>query len=80
MPCLQIGNVTGSTEWQQSGMEERVKGDAEYKAAQAKGYAEGTGDRAEGFKDSVVGALTGDKSQQAQGWSHSSSCVYYPVD
>ena len=62
-----VGNLTGSTEWQQSGMEERVRGESEYKAAQAKGYAEGTGDRAEGFKDSVVGSLTGDKSQQAQG-------------
>ncbi|KAJ7182765.1 mismatched base pair and cruciform DNA recognition protein [Mycena crocata] len=62
-----IGNLTGATSWQQSGKEEHASGEAEYKAAQAKGYAEGTADRITGKKDSVVGGLTGDKSQQAQG-------------
>lgn len=62
-----IGNMTGSTNWQQSGKEEHASGEAEIKAAQAKGYAEGTMDRVEGKKDSVVGAVTGDKTQQAQG-------------
>ncbi|KAJ7305420.1 hypothetical protein DFH08DRAFT_1055113 [Mycena albidolilacea] len=62
-----IGNVTGLSSWQQSGKEEHAAGEGEYKAAQAEGYVEGTADRIGGKKDSVIGALTGDKSQQAQG-------------
>lgn len=62
-----LGDVSGAQSWQQSGKEEHARGEAEYKAAQAKGYAEGVTDRVGGYKDSVVGAVTGDKSQQAAG-------------
>ncbi|PFH48872.1 hypothetical protein AMATHDRAFT_76492 [Amanita thiersii Skay4041] len=62
-----VGNMTGLQSWQQSGKEEHAQGEAEYKAAQAKGYAEGTMDRIGGKKDSIVGAVTGDKSQQTSG-------------
>ncbi|KAG5729756.1 hypothetical protein E4T56_gene958 [Termitomyces sp. T112] len=62
-----IGNLTGSTSWQQSGKEEHAQGEAEYKAAQAKGYAEGIADRIGGYKDSIVGAVSGDKAQQTSG-------------
>ena len=59
-----IGNLTGAQSWQQSGKEEHAQGEAEYKAAQAKGYAEGTIDRLGGKKDAVVGAVTGDREQE----------------
>ncbi|KAG6901370.1 hypothetical protein C0995_012873 [Termitomyces sp. Mi166 len=62
-----IGNLTGSASWQHSGKEEHAQGEAEYKAAQAKGYAEGTADRIGGYKDSIVGAVSGDKAQQTSG-------------
>ena len=62
-----IGNLTGAQSWQQSGKEEHAQGEAEYKAAQAKGYAEGTIDRLGGKKDAVVGAVTGDREQEVSG-------------
>lgn len=54
------------------GRVEHAEGTGEYNAARAEGYAEGTGDRIAGKKDSVVGAITGDRSQQHSGtWSQS---------
>ncbi|CCM02515.1 uncharacterized protein FIBRA_04617 [Fibroporia radiculosa] len=62
-----MGNFMGSESWQQSGKDEHNQGEAEYKAAQAKGYAEGTMDRLGGKKDAVVGAVSGDRSQETTG-------------
>jgi uncharacterized protein YjbJ (UPF0337 family) len=62
-----IGNATGLESWQKSGQEEHTAGEAEIKAAQTQNYVEGTGDRIQGKFDSVAGAVTGDKQQQASG-------------
>ncbi|KAI0820745.1 hypothetical protein BC628DRAFT_1412875 [Trametes gibbosa] len=62
-----VGNLTGAQSWQQSGKQEHAEGETEYKAAQAKGYAEGTIDRVGGKKDAVVGAITGDRQQEVLG-------------
>jgi uncharacterized protein YjbJ (UPF0337 family) len=67
--------MTGSTDWEQAGKQERAAGEAEYKAAQTQGYVEGTTDRVRGAKDSVVGSVTGDKVQETQGECPSQFCL-----
>ncbi|KAJ1031559.1 hypothetical protein NDA13_001950 [Ustilago tritici] len=62
-----IGNVTGATEWQKAGKEQHAKGEAEYKAAEAQGYSEGTKDQVSGKVDNVVGSITGNKEKELTG-------------
>jgi len=57
----------GVDSWKQSGKEEHAAGEAEINAAKAKGHAEGTFDRLSGKKDTLVGAFTGDRGQEASG-------------
>ncbi|KAG9007651.1 hypothetical protein FRB90_009313 [Tulasnella sp. 427] len=62
-----VGNTFGASNMAQRGREQHAHGEAEVKAAKAEGYAEGTTDRMVGKKDSVVGAVTGDTTQQTAG-------------
>jgi len=62
-----VGDLTGNKSWSQSGKEEHVTGETEYKAAQAKKYVGGATDAVGGKKDTVVGAVTGDREQEASG-------------
>ena len=64
-----IGDLTGATSWSQSGRDEHAQGETEYNAAQAKQYVEGAADRVSGKVDAVVGAVTGDRQQEASGTS-----------
>ena len=64
-----FGNTTGLQSWSDTGRKQHNEGEAEITAAKAQGYVEGTADRLGGKKDAVVGAVTGDKAQQASGMS-----------
>jgi uncharacterized protein YjbJ (UPF0337 family) len=62
-----LGDVTGIKSWKDSGNQEHTAGEAEVQAAKSKGYTEGTLDRVGGKKDGVVGAVAGDRQQEAAG-------------
>jgi uncharacterized protein YjbJ (UPF0337 family) len=62
-----VGDMTGAKSWSESGKQEHASGEAEYKAAQAKGYAEGVVDSIGGKKDAIVGSVIGDRQQEASG-------------
>ena len=70
-----VGDVTGATSWSESGKQEHATGEAEYKAAQAKGYVEGLSDNVRGKKDTIVGAVTGDRQQETSGLCSSTQFV-----
>lgn len=67
--------MTGAQTWTDSGRQEHSQGEAEYNAAQAKGYAEGAQDRVSGKVDAVMGAVKGDRQQETAGKSiRAASC------
>ncbi|WVQ71278.1 hypothetical protein IAR50_000804 [Cryptococcus sp. DSM 104548] len=62
-----VGGSTEPSSFTTEGQKQHDQGEAEITAAQARNYVEGVGDRLEGKKDSIVGAVTGDKTQQTSG-------------
>lgn len=50
-----------------SGKREHAEGEAETTAAKVQGYVQGAVDQVSGYANSVIGSVTGDKSQQADG-------------
>jgi len=75
-----VGDLTGAKSWTDSGKQEHTSGEAEYNAARAKGYAEGTLDRLGGKKDTVVGAVAGDREQEASGMYTSNHWQFSIID
>ena len=75
-----MGDLTGAKSWTESGKQEHTSGETEYKAAQAKGYADGTLDRLGGKKDAVVGAVAGDREQEASGMHTSNHWQLSTID
>ena len=61
------GKTTGLESLETSGKQRQAEGDAEFKQAQAQGYAEGTKDRVVGTFEDMKGSLTGDSSQEVSG-------------
>lgn len=59
--------MTGAKSWTESGKQEHASGEAEYKTAQVKGYTDGLVDSLGGKKDAIVGAISGDRQQEASG-------------
>ncbi|KAI9296855.1 DNA binding protein, partial [Neoconidiobolus thromboides FSU 785] len=62
-----VGSALGNHSLESKGAAQRAEGDAEYKAAQAKGYAEGSKDSVKGSVKDTVGSAIGNEQMQAEG-------------
>ncbi|KAI9293982.1 DNA binding protein [Neoconidiobolus thromboides FSU 785] len=62
-----VGWALGNEQMQAEGKAQHAKGDAEYKAAQAQGYAEGSKDSMKGSVKDTVGSAIGNEQMQAEG-------------
>ena len=62
-----LGGAVGAEGLHRSGKEQHASGEAEHKAATAKQYGEGAVDSVAGKAKNIGGAITGDKSTQAEG-------------
>ncbi|KAI9293645.1 DNA binding protein [Neoconidiobolus thromboides FSU 785] len=62
-----VGSVLGNHSLEAKGAAQRTEGDAEYKAAQAKGYAEGAKDSFKGNIKDTVGSAIGNEQMQVEG-------------
>jgi uncharacterized protein YjbJ (UPF0337 family) len=65
-----LGDLTGSTYLKEAGRDEHAAGEEEVNISKVKAQGEATMDKVVGTKDSVLGAVTGDKEQQVSGRCH----------
>ncbi|ORX91917.1 hypothetical protein K493DRAFT_316956 [Basidiobolus meristosporus CBS 931.73] len=61
------GSVLGNEQMQAEGAAKQAQADAEYKAAQAQGYAQGAGEKLKGNVKDTVGSAIGNEQMQAEG-------------
>eukprot|EP00891_Asterochloris_glomerata_P002230 jgi/Astpho2/2230/Aster-03212 len=61
-----VGHVLGNEQMKADGTKQKTEGDAEYKAAQAKGYAEGAKDDLVGGVKKNVAKVTGNDESEAK--------------
>ncbi|ORY01629.1 putative cruciform DNA binding protein [Basidiobolus meristosporus CBS 931.73] len=62
-----VGSAFGNEQMQAEGKATRTEGNAEYKKAQAEGYAQGAGEKLKGNVKDTVGSAIGNEQMQAEG-------------
>ncbi|KAK9767820.1 glutamate decarboxylase gad1 [Basidiobolus ranarum] len=62
-----VGYAVGSEQMEAEGAARRAEANAEYKKAQAEGYAQGAGEKLKGNIKNTVGAAVGNQQMEAEG-------------
>lgn len=62
-----LGHITGNKSMEGKGMQDRVEGDTEVKAAKAQGYAEGVVDNVSGVMKNAAGNVLGNEKLKTEG-------------
>ncbi|ORX78768.1 putative cruciform DNA binding protein [Basidiobolus meristosporus CBS 931.73] len=62
-----VGSAIGNEQMQAEGKARRAEGNAEYKKAQAEGYAQGASEKLKGNVKNTVGCAIGNEQMEAEG-------------